>query len=125
MIRVKAIILLLIFSLSLLKPFTPYLEYYLNYDYITEVLCINKNEPITVCDGKCFLADQLSAEFADEYNSPEPAPSQKWEKTITFLTTGSISIDAARFMKKTSYGSFYMESDLLIFNEIPTPPPRS
>lgn len=31
----------------------------LNRDYIAKVLCINKEEPITMCHGQCFLDNNL------------------------------------------------------------------
>ncbi|MEX2336260.1 MAG: hypothetical protein WD555_03210 [Fulvivirga sp.] len=36
-----------------------YLDFNLRRDYIARVLCIKKEEPITVCGGKCYLVDQL------------------------------------------------------------------
>lgn len=41
-----------------------------NRDYIAQVLCINKEKPITMCYGQCFLDRNLS--LADE--SPEQTP---------------------------------------------------
>jgi hypothetical protein len=31
----------------------------INQEYIEKVLCINKNEPIITCRGKCYLVEQL------------------------------------------------------------------
>jgi hypothetical protein len=39
----------------------------LNRDYISEVLCINKKEPLQACHGQCFLKTNLS--LAEESTS--------------------------------------------------------
>lgn len=43
----------------MLRPITPFVEYYINYDYITEKLCENRNKPILACNGKCYLNEQV------------------------------------------------------------------
>lgn len=48
----------------------------LNRDYIANVLCINKEEPITMCYGQCFLDRNL--DLPDNDNSEEgPAPTRE------------------------------------------------
>lgn len=37
------------------------LDYELRKEYIAKTLCVNRNQPITVCYGKCYLADKLAA----------------------------------------------------------------
>ena len=36
-----------------------HLDFELRRDYIAKVLCINRDKPMTICGGKCFLKDQL------------------------------------------------------------------
>ncbi|MEQ9166270.1 MAG: hypothetical protein RLO12_08430 [Fulvivirga sp.] len=38
-----------------------YLDFELREDYIAKVLCINRDKPITVCGGQCYLTKQLGA----------------------------------------------------------------
>lgn len=38
----------------------PVLEYIINYDYITTVLCVNKAKPMLHCNGKCHLMKELA-----------------------------------------------------------------
>lgn len=42
------------------RPVLPVIEYYLNYDYIAQELCKNKDRPYLECDGRCYLEEQLS-----------------------------------------------------------------
>ncbi|WP_053327895.1 hypothetical protein [Chryseobacterium gallinarum] len=42
------------------RPLVPLVEYAVNYDYIKDVLCINKNKPELHCNGKCYLSKELA-----------------------------------------------------------------
>ena len=43
-----------------LKPLFPVLEYAVNYEYISKVLCVNKAKPMMHCNGKCHLMKELA-----------------------------------------------------------------
>lgn len=60
----KSLFILTLFIL--LKPFLPIVEYVVNYEYISKVLCVNKETPIMGCDGKCYLMSQLAKSAEDE-----------------------------------------------------------
>ncbi len=53
----------------MLKPIAPFVEYAINYDYISKVLCINKDKPATSCKGKCQLMIKLQQKQDDDYKS--------------------------------------------------------
>lgn len=38
------------------------MEYVLDYEYISKVLCVNKEKPALKCNGKCHLMKQLANE---------------------------------------------------------------
>lgn len=44
----------------LTKPLWPVLEYAVNYDYIVNTLCVNRDKPNSGCNGKCHLTDELA-----------------------------------------------------------------
>jgi hypothetical protein len=44
----------------LLKPVLPVMEYVVNYEYISKVLCVNKAQPKLKCNGKCHLMKELA-----------------------------------------------------------------
>lgn len=44
----------------LLKPVLPVIDYVVNYEYITKVLCVNKAKPKLQCNGKCHLMKELA-----------------------------------------------------------------
>ncbi len=55
---------------SLLK-FGILVDFKINQEYIAKVLCINKDEPMSGCNGKCHLSKQLeNAEEPEEKQAP-------------------------------------------------------
>ncbi len=54
----------------LVKPLWPVVEYVVNYDYIVNVLCDNKDKPQLNCEGKCYLAKQLAKEQRQNGDHP-------------------------------------------------------
>jgi len=64
---------IIIALVMLLKPAFPVVEYVVNYDYITTVLCVNKAKPQMHCNGKCHLMKEL----AKEAESEKPISSDK------------------------------------------------
>lgn len=63
--NILAISLVCLYTLSAFKIYLPYLEYSVNYTYISKTLCENKNRPVKKCNGKCYLNKQLK-KSADE-----------------------------------------------------------
>jgi hypothetical protein len=57
--KVIAIGLILIMSAQCLYKLGLMTYFQLNQDYIAEVFCINKEKPIPMCYGKCFLEKNL------------------------------------------------------------------
>lgn len=50
----------------LLKPIFPVIDYGVNYDYISQVLCENKDKPQMHCNGKCHLMKEMAKEAGSE-----------------------------------------------------------
>jgi hypothetical protein len=73
-----AISFVLLYLIALLRPLSPYLEYYSNQDFFTEVLCINKAKPELKCNGKCILMQKLKQATQQE-SDPVSLPSLKFE----------------------------------------------
>lgn len=65
------------------RPIVPVIEYCVNYDYIKNVLCINKDNPEKDCNGKCHLQKQLS-DVAKENSEKSPIKTTTEEVSILF-----------------------------------------
>ena len=63
----------------LVKPLWPVVEYIMNYDYIVNVLCENKDKPELQCDGKCYLAQMLAEESRQNEKNPFGGEQSKTE----------------------------------------------
>ena len=75
----KCYFALILTLVILFKPLWPMVEYALNYDYIVENLCENKDKPMLNCDGKCYLSKMLAE--ASQGSSPQDNPFEKGTAT--------------------------------------------
>jgi hypothetical protein len=47
-------------------PAVPVIDYIVNYKYISEELCINKDKPEMHCNGKCHLKKEIKKVLGDD-----------------------------------------------------------
>ncbi|HEY9184922.1 MAG TPA: hypothetical protein VIM94_06340 [Salegentibacter sp.] len=85
----------------LVRPFSPYAEYILNYDYISEVLCLNKDKPELDCDGKCYLMQSLAEASAEDGNNRK-FPPKELDFQLLFFNKDSLTQDISEFEYKSS-----------------------
>ncbi|WP_145993559.1 hypothetical protein [Tenacibaculum dicentrarchi] len=60
---------ILLYLVAMLRPVAPFVEYAINYDYISKVLCINKDKPELACNGKCQLMLKIEQQQQDDFES--------------------------------------------------------
>jgi len=63
----------------LTKPLWPVMDYVVNYDYIVNVLCENKDKPEMHCNGTCHLTKELAKEAGSADKNPFSSKSSKTE----------------------------------------------
>jgi hypothetical protein len=113
---VKKLVFILIIAIFL-KPIFPVIEYVINYEYISKVLCENKAKPVMQCNGKCHLMKELAKASENE----KPASSDKkgyspvlevlfFQEIKTFSIASAISLDKEN--KRNSYSNLYSNSHL-------------
>jgi hypothetical protein len=84
--KITSIALVLILSAQCFYQLGVITYFHLNNDYIAEVLCINKEKPITMCHGKCFLNKNL--DVADDAGTDKGTlPAGKKIDFPTFLVS--------------------------------------
>lgn len=67
---------LVLYMVAMLRPIQPIVEYYLQYDYFSKVLCLNKTRPELKCNGQCILMQRLKKAAQESQPEPfAPAPS--------------------------------------------------
>ncbi len=115
----KQYLVLFVAFVMLVKPLWPVAEYVVNYDYIVNVLCENKDKPQLHCDGKCYLAEQLAKEserndknpFGENRNNTEIQPMVFFEPSnpmnfeIDFLRSASDNFKTAQVLISTLFTS--------------------
>ena len=61
-----------------------FIDFKINQDFIADAYCINKDEPLSLCSGKCYLTEQLKK--ANEKEEKQIPVSQKERLEITYFT---------------------------------------
>ena len=74
--RIYSITLLVILAFYIVRPILPYIEYAINKDFIAQNLCINRDNPHSCCQGKCYLEKQLK-KSSDSNNDPKDKNTSK------------------------------------------------
>lgn len=96
-------IAIILFSLSILaKPLYPIAEYIVNYDYIVNNLCENRDKPALNCDGKCYLSKLLAKKSKESEENPFGEKQSQTEIQHIFFYKLSSQIDFG--------GDFYLGS---------------
>ncbi len=60
----------------MIRPVLPIVIYYVNYDYIANELCINKDKPYLECNGRCYVNAAMKRVFpeGEKSNSESTVP---------------------------------------------------
>lgn len=61
-----SVFFLALYLTTVFSSVLPYIEYMVNYDYISTVLCINKEVKESTCHGKCHLSKQIGKTIQDK-----------------------------------------------------------
>ncbi len=102
--RITTYFLCFLYLLAMFRPVAPFFEYYFNYDYISKVLCINKDEPELDCKGKCYLKKQLKEqESSQEKNSTNHLSIDLDKYPVTTLGMFSYSLSSFFNLKETCF----------------------
>lgn len=124
----KHYVILLVASIMLVKPLWPIMEYVINYDYIANVLCENKNRPQLQCNGKCYLAKQLEKEQKDSDKNPFGEQRAKTEVQPMVFFQSLLFFDISpQIQAYTPNNLYYYQGlqTLLLTFDIPHPPEKA
>lgn len=122
--RIKvAITILIIFCFAEITPLLPYLEYCVNYDYISEVLCVEKDKPLSICNGKCYLSQQLKE--AQETEEQDKKIVTVEQEKIPMIVATRLSIKYLfPIVNSPQQYEYYRFSVKDLFALTPKPPPK-
>jgi len=124
----KSHVILFVALIMLVKPLWPVAEYIMNYDYISNVLCENREKPELKCNGKCYLADMLAKESEQKEKNPlgEKRFTSEIQHVVFFesLKSFDLRLDLQSRKQRVSYNSEGFISTLLT-SDITHPPELS
>ena len=118
-----AIGILIVFCFAEIRPLLPYLDYFVNYEYISEALCINKEKPMSTCNGKCYLSQQLKeAQQTEKQDKKIPTVEQERIPMIVYNS------ELPKFLIIVSEAKKYFQFYQFLIKDLsispPTPPPK-
>ena len=85
--RVFSYLFLVMFFAIYLRPYLPYIDYYVNQAYIAEELCENKDKPALQCHGKCHLKKEIKKVTKEQESPLFPINNTSKHQQITFFCT--------------------------------------
>jgi hypothetical protein len=105
---VKKFVIIVIFAI-ILKPILPVIDYVVNYEYISTVLCKNKDKPELNCCGKCHLKKELAKASEDEkpINSDKKDNTKQEVEVLFFQDIKSLVLEQIYVQNKTSINDNY------------------
>ncbi|WP_430615093.1 hypothetical protein [Flavobacterium sp. JP2137] len=71
--------------LLVFRPVFPVVSYFIDYDYIATVLCINRDKPELECHGKCHLMKELGNAAEEDQQIHAPKKSAPIEFAVLFV----------------------------------------
>ena len=92
-----------------LKPILPVVDYVVNYEYISKVLCENKDKPKLQCNGKCHLMKELAK--AAETENPKSSDKKSFspiQEVLFFKEIKTYNLVSSSCSKQTKNSSSYL-----------------
>ncbi len=122
-VLMKSQVILMIALTMLIKPLWPVGEYIMNYDYIVNVLCENKDKPELECNGKCYLMQLLAQESEQNKKNPFGDKQQiEISQILTLVPTFDLNSYHLAYEAKTTIAFLQNLRSLLITFKIVQPP---
>ena len=102
-------IIIILALLMFLKPLFPVLEYAVNYNYISKVLCVNKDKPMLHCNGKCHLMKELAKASENEkpINSDKKNNFKQEVEVLFYQDIKSLIVEQVYFQNKITVSDYY------------------
>ena len=122
--RSVAIYFLSLHLVVVLRPFSPYAEYLVNYDYISNVLCVNKATPELNCNGACHLTNEIKKAMEDETAPVNQSKTQK-EFSVYLTYVETFVLDYKYNQSNLQHTTFVISLHTLFQGKPEVPPPQA
>ena len=119
----KKIVFIIILSF-LVKPVFPLVDYAINYEYISKVLCENIAKPELQCNGKCYLMKELAKNTENEKSLPTDKKGSTSEKEVLYFAEACAYCTFCKMdMNSLSISSLYLNLYSFLYTNSPFKPP--
>ena len=98
-----------------------YLDYELRKDYIAKVLCIERDNPISMCNGKCYLYLQLGEAQPQDDESKVP-PLRAVTLILTQAATPEVDDSQQWYARTVAFGEIPSLYQFLNLTDLLQPP---
>jgi hypothetical protein len=113
------VILIIVF---VFRPFIPVVEYIVNYEYVSTVLCENIDKPELKCNGKCHLAKELTKSLEHKGPMQLDKISLLSDFIPTFFYKPNLFVSTSLVTKKISNNN-YVEHYSYLYSQALLQPP--
>lgn len=113
---------IIIAIIFIFRPVMPVVEYIVNYDYISTVLCENIDKPELQCNGKCHVSKELKQVLEHK------APVKTEKVALDFIPMGLYSSSNVYLLESELEGGvllLYANSYSYLFSTVVLQPPIS
>lgn len=90
-----------------------WIDFKINQDFIAQVLCINKDRPMSSCNGRCYLSEQLK-KVEEEKKQTSSSEKEKLKLVYCYFKVSfDLSFHTPYFIKKLNpvgVDEFYLYS---------------
>lgn len=117
------VILFTVYFLGISQPLIPFLDYLVNFDFIVENICEQRDEIENLCMGKCYLNNQIIEKILEKETNPEQKESQINIQMLAF----HLIEEAAEGKEKiviSKYNSPYIFNNIQASIKPNIPPPK-
>ena len=115
---------IILFSTTVLKQYLPYVDYSINQEYISSVLCENLDKPQLECDGKCYLKKQLKKVNEEKDNTNQSQQKSITESDVYSISTFALQIPTSFLHLKERLKNNNSKWHSSFSNEPQVPPPE-
>lgn len=104
------------------RPLIPVIDYLVNYEYISTELCENIQQPEILCNGKCYLAKEVSKTVDDTQKPADKSVSLKIIDVFNLNSITEIQIENPLKIQKEIIYNFLAEYEFLFSQSLLKPP---
>ncbi len=112
--------------MSIFKPVWVLVDYQANYEYITEVLCENRDQPELNCNGTCYLNKELSKIANEEIPTEDSKPSfslNRIKSDYIPIANDVLNFGYSELLEKVMFDGFFENFSPWV-SSIDSPPPQ-